>query len=544
MSNVLKHAKQQQILALGRLGWSLRRIERETGIRRETISGYLRAAGIAVRSPGNWGHGPPLADSNAAKAVIIEGEPEPNPAKATIIDGEPGANPAIAVITDPEPRKYSGAIRPSACEPHREAIERWVAAGRTATSIYQQLVEEYGFPQRYSSVSRFVQKLRGKKTTRGHPVIITEPGLEGQVDYGDGPMVRDAKTGRYRRSRIFAFTLGNSRKSVWILVHESSSEIWCRLHEQAFRRLGGAPRTVVLDNLKEGVLKPDIYDPVLNPLYRDMLSHYGVVGMPARVRDPNRKGKVESAVAHAQKALRGRRFESLEAANEFISNWETRWADTRIHGTVKRQVSEMFAEEKPSLLPLPLEPFRYFEFVLRRVNLNNCVQVEGCYYSVDERLIGRQLQVQFDAFHVRIIDPETHALLTEHRRKHGKGKYSLKPEQRPKRTPPKVESLLQRSENLGEYVGKLCRRIHEFDGQRGVTRVQGVLNLARKHGKSALDDACRVAFECDAPSYRFVKNFLQRKASPQLTLKQIDPLIRELTEYRQLIDTMTQGENP
>ena len=90
MSNVLKHAKQQQILALGRLGWSLRRIERETGIRRETISGYLRAAGIAVRSPGKWGHGTPLTESNPAKAVIIDGAgAEPNPAKAMIIEEEP-----------------------------------------------------------------------------------------------------------------------------------------------------------------------------------------------------------------------------------------------------------------------------------------------------------------------------------------------------------------------------------------------------------------------------------------------------------------------
>ncbi len=110
-------------------------------------------------------------------------------------------------------------------------------------------------------------------------------------------------------------TLGYSRKSVRLLTFRSSSRIWAELHERAFRRLGGATRIVVLDNLREGVLVPDIYDPTLNPLYRDVLAHYGAVAMPCRIRDPDRKGKVESGVGHAQKTpLKGLRFESLEEA--------------------------------------------------------------------------------------------------------------------------------------------------------------------------------------------------------------------------------------
>jgi transposase len=84
-------------------------------------------------------------------------------------------------------------------------------------------------------------------------------------------------------------TLGFSRKCVRLLCFHSSARIWAELHEQAFRRLGGTTRVVIPDNLKEGVLKPDIYDPALNPLYRDMLAHYGVVAMPCRIRDPDRK---------------------------------------------------------------------------------------------------------------------------------------------------------------------------------------------------------------------------------------------------------------
>src|SRR5690606_34365053 len=118
-------------------------------------------------------------------------------------------------------------------------------------------------------------------------------------------------------------TLGYSRKSVRLLTWHSSSRRWAELHEEAFRRLGGSTRVAVLDNLREGVIRPDVYDPTLNPLYHDVLAHYGVVALPCRVRDPNRKGKVESGVGHAQKTpLRGMRFETLEEAQAYLDQWE------------------------------------------------------------------------------------------------------------------------------------------------------------------------------------------------------------------------------
>src|SRR5690349_20613525 len=153
-------------------------------------------------------------------------------------------------------------------------------------------------------------------------------------------MVRDPLSGRYRRTRLFVLTLGYSRKAVRLLTFQSSTRTWAELHEQAFRRLGGVCRTIVLDNLSEGVLKPDIYDPALNPLYRDTLTHYGAIALPCRVADPDRKGKVERGVGHAKNTpLKGLRFESLEEAQTYLDHWEAKWADTRIHGTTKRQVA-------------------------------------------------------------------------------------------------------------------------------------------------------------------------------------------------------------
>src|SRR6185312_649158 len=256
MGNVLSDEKKQQVLALGRLGWPLRRIEQATGVRRETSSGYLRAAGIAIRPPRGWGHAKPakapIPDSDGASAA----DAVSNPAKEAISDS-----------ATPDPPSWPRATRSpaaSACEPHREYIEEALSRGRLAKATYQDLVTRHGFTARYASVLRFVKKLRGARVVEPHAIITTAPGEEAQVDYGDGPMVRDPSTGKYRRTRLFLLTLGFSRKSVRLLTWKSSAKTWCELHEIAFRRLGGVVRVVVLDNLKEGVLAPDVYDPSVN----------------------------------------------------------------------------------------------------------------------------------------------------------------------------------------------------------------------------------------------------------------------------------------
>ena len=349
MANVLNEEKKQQVLALGRLGWSLRRIQQATKIRRETASAYLKAAGIAVRPPSGWGRCEPkpanevITDFGAAKPAIPvipdPCNPNPNPENpSTKGKSKATSKPANEneVITD-----SAVVTGPSACEPYREAIDLGLSRGRNAMAIWQDLVSEYGFASSYQSVQRFVRKRRGTQTPEARVVIVTAAGQEAQVDYGTGPMVRDPESRKYRRTRLFVMTLGCSRKSVRLLTFRSSSRIWAELHERAFRRLGGATRIVVLDNLREGVLVPDIYDPALNPLYRDVLAHYGAVAMPCRIQDPDRKGKVESGVGHAQKTpLKGLRFETLEEAQAYLDHWEAtlgRHAHPRHHQTAGRR---------------------------------------------------------------------------------------------------------------------------------------------------------------------------------------------------------------
>lgn len=531
MSNVLRREKRQQIEALGRLGWSTRQIEEAIGVRRETISKYLKRAGILVRRRGRW------ATSKAAIQAITDSV-EPKAAIQAITDlGESKA--AIKTITDSVSLSVETPRRISACTEHQELIESWLGQGRNGMSIWQELVDYHGFTARYSSVSRFVRKLRESSKSVEHPRIETPPGEEAQVDYGEGPMVRDLSTGKYRRTRLFILTLGHSRQSVRLLCWKSSSRKWCELHERAFRQLGGVPQVVVLDNLREGVIAADAYDPTLNGLYADMLSHYGVVALPARVRDPNRKGKVESAIGHTQRtALAGRRFESIEAAQAHLDHWDKTWAQTRIHGTTKRQVAAMFAEEKPFLKPLPFEPFRYYQSGKRRVHPDGSVEVERAYYSAPAGLIGQTVLAQWDGLRVRLMHSVSGKLLREHL-KAPPGHHRRKPEDRPKKTPKNTAQLLARAERAGAHIGTLCSEIHRTYGQGGVRKIMGILSLCKKHGAPTVDDACGAALEFGAPEYRFVKRYLDRIQKRKLSLKQVDPLIRELTQYRDLIESIT-----
>ncbi|HEY0469122.1 MAG TPA: IS21 family transposase [Polyangiaceae bacterium] len=516
MANVLSETKRQQVIALGRLGWPLRRIEAEIGVRRETASAYLRSAGVPIRAERR----------RQLPAKPASGDQvSPDSAVAKPASGS-------QVSTDPSP---SRAPRASACEPYREVITAAIGRGRNAMAIYQELVDGHGFAARYASVRRFVRGLRAGRDPVPRAIITTPPGEEAQVDYGEGPMLRDPATGKYRRCRLFVLTLGHSRKSVRLLTRRSSARIWAELHEEAFRRLGGAPRVVVLDNLKEGVLRAEWYDPTLNPLYRDVLAHYGVTPLPCRVRDPDRKGKVEAAVGHAQRTpLKGLRFETLEAAQAYLDHWETRWADTRIHGTTKRQVAAMFAEERPHLQPLPLEPFRYYTHGTRVVHVDGHVEVDRAYYSAPPGRIGTTVAVQWDGHVVRLLDLHTGALLREHR-VDGPGRHRTRAEDRPPHTSPSLQQLVHRAQQVAPAIGVLCQQIAAREGVLGSRRILGVLALARRHGPEAVNEACAASCDLGQPTYRFVRRYLERVPRPPLALRQIDPLIRELTQYRDLI---------
>src|SRR5208337_3580226 len=230
MGNVLSREKREQVIALGRLGWPLRKIEEATGVRRETASVYLREAGIAIRRVGSWGE---KSLPKAATCVTTDSSPGFTPEIDSIDDQTAdGSKPATGVTTDYFAGTATAKCSISVCAPYRETILGELSRGRNAMGIWQDLVDGRGFAGGYQSVKRFVRKLRGASSPEARVVIETAPGEELQVDYGTGPMVRDPQSGKYRRTRMFVLTLGYSRKSVRLLSWRSSSRIWAELHEQ------------------------------------------------------------------------------------------------------------------------------------------------------------------------------------------------------------------------------------------------------------------------------------------------------------------------
>jgi hypothetical protein len=170
------------------------------------------------------------------------------------------------------------------------------------------------------------------------------------------------------------------------------------------------------------------------------------------------------------------------------------------------------------------------------VNLDGCVEVDLAYYGLPPGWIGREVEVQWDALHVRILDPNNGLLLREHVCQK-RNWYRIRGEDRPKKMPLQVSHLLWRAGRAGAHIGTLCNLIYSQLGEVGIRRVLGVLSLAKKFGTVAVEDACAAALEMGVHEYRFIRRYLER--APQLTLRQVDPLIRELVHYRDLINLKT-----
>jgi hypothetical protein len=349
------------------------------------------------------------------------------------------------------------------------------------------------------------------------------------VDYGEGARTLYS-AGKYRKPRLFVMTLKYSGRSFRTTVWKSSKEIWARLHEEAFRYFGGCPQYVVLDNLKEGIIKPDIYEPELNPVYSSVLEHYSVVADPARVRDPNRKGTVENAIQHTQNtALKGRSFESIEQQNEWLMRWEERWASQRIHGRSKRQVEEMFQEEKPYLKELPLTSFRYFSQESRTVWDDGNIQVGKSYYSALPAPLYQKVIVRIYKFEIEIIDPRTMEIIRRHVRSQRAGSVQMEEKDRIFNPSRQTEYLISMAGNIGVETRRLCKVIFEQEGRPGQRKMQGIVNLVRNFESRHIEEAAIKALNTGIRSYKAIRRLVEDISRREEAVKNddTDALIQE-----------------
>jgi transposase len=513
--NVLKSHLRITIQTLLQSGKSQREIERVTGVDRKTIRRYTQAAQGCVPS-----NSPGVATGFcAAEAGVLPVQtPPPWP---------PAAVPKEAR---------------SACEVHRDWITDQVELGRNAQSIYQDLVESHGFTHRYNSVKRFVRALKAHEPER-FDVLESLPGEEAQVDFGEGALTR-YKTGKYRRPLLFVMTLKYSGKSFRKVVWKADQYTWARLHEEAFRTFGGSVSYVVLDNLKQGVIKPDLYEPQLNPVYAALLAHYAAVADPCRVRDPDRKGTVENAIQHTQTtALKGRRFESIDEQNTWLAHWEERWAAPRIHGRKKRQVLSMFSEEMPHLKALPVESFRFFRQETRTVDDAGLVQVDASYYAALPAPLYSEVTVRIYEREIQILD-ECGQILRRHAKSTRKGAFCIPDADRIFNPSRETARLIGKVTKIGPNTATLAREIFARLGRPGQHAIYALSNLTRHHPRERIERACEQVLTLSTPSYQALKRILERYAAAEEaiaaarapTLQQAGNDIRAIDDYRAFWD--------
>ena len=547
MANRLKMAEHQAILGLVRLNWSYRRIAAELGIDRETVSRHVKAAAEAeARSSADAGP----REANATISITGSSSPdaEISSSPAGAIDVTAGSNATISITGSQPPKaganaaiSIAGALgRQSHCEPWRAIILSGLERGLTAKRIWQDLALDPKFEISYQSVQRFVRKLKDS-TPAPFRRMECSPGEEAQVDFGRGaPIIGVA--GKRRSPHLFRIVLSCSRKAYSEVVIRQTTEQFIRCLENAFIHLGGVPRTLVIDNLRAAVSQADWYDPELNPKIQAFAQHYGTVVLPTRPYTPRHKGKVERQVAYAQSnALKGRTFTSLAEQNRFLAEWESTVADTRIHGTTRKQVGRAFAElEKPALLPLPPARFPCFEEAERVVSRDGHVEVAKAYYSAPPEFVGRTVWVRWDGHVVRLFDQHLRQIAIHTQRESGSfatDAQHVAPEKRGG-----IERgtawWLQKANAIGTHAGLWAQDVLHERGIHGVRVLMGLVGLTQRHSRNAIEDACRVAQSHGCKRLRDIRNLLKRSAPPvqeQFEFVASHPLIRPLSDYARLI---------
>lgn len=535
MSNHLSMARSEQIRALHIRGWSHRRIARELGVHRETVSRHIRLAEAA---------GPP---GYSKPAKVITGSEGPVPSKpAKVITGSEGQDPPkpAKVITGTEEVRDR-----SKCAPYRGLILEWLEAGLSVRRIWQDLVAEQHFDGSYGSVNRMARRLR-QATPLPFRRMECEPGAEAQIDFGPGAAL-EYPDGKVRRTHAFRIVLSHSRKAYSEICLRQTTDELIRCLENAFWSWGGVPKTLVVDNLKAAVKQADWYDPELNPKLQSFCKHYGTILLPTKPYMPRHKGKVESGVKYLSgNALRGRRFPTLEAANTYVTQWEARVADLRIHGTTKRQVRQLFEQaEKPALLPLPPERFPVFREQQRVVHRDAHVEVKKAYYSVPPEYLGRRVWVRWDERLVRIYNSRWAEIALHPRVPFGT--YSTHRQHLCAKKISSVEygaeEMLRRARRIGPETGRWAEAVLKDRAIQGLRVLVGLLALARKHSSQAMEQACGRAVRAGLLKLRNVREILKRLNAPEQTEMEFmseHPLIRSMTSYGTLVRVSFHEERP
>jgi len=339
------------------------------------------------------------------------------------------------------------------------------------------------------------------------------------VDWaGDTVPLICADTGEVTDAHLFLAVLGASNYLYIEAFRDEAQAAFLTGHVNAFSYMQGVPALLVPDNLKTGVTRADRYDPDLNTDYADLAAHYGTAIMPARVRKPRDKAKVESGVRHAYRKilapLRHRTFFSLGQLNEAISGLLEEVNDRPFQKITGSRRSVFEEHEAPLLRPLPEHPYRYREHRSAKVGIDYHVEVAAHRYSVPYHLIGERVEVFSDERTTEIYHKGERVAL--HVRSRVRGGFSTTPEHMPSSHRAHAEWTPERMESWAAQTGSACAafasRIMESRAhpEIGFRSCMGLMSLGRKYGDARLEAACERALASGANRYQSVKSILEK----------------------------------
>ncbi len=339
------------------------------------------------------------------------------------------------------------------------------------------------------------------------------------VDYaGQTVAVVERGSGEIRAAQVFVAVLGASNYSYAEATWTQSLPDWCASHVRAFEYFGAVPELLVPDNLRSAVTRAHRYEPEANATYQELATHYGTAILPARVRKPRDKAKVEAGVQLVERwvlaRLRHHTFFSLSELNAEITalleRLNTR-AFRKLPGTRRAQFQTL---ERPAMMPLPSERYSYAEWKCARVHVDYHIEIDGHYYSVPYALVGRQLEVRVTAHTVEALHRGQR--VASHRRSHQRGKHTTQNEHMPTAhrqyaewTPQRLITWAQKS---GPATAKLIDTIMATRAhpQQGFRSCLGIMRLGKTFGAERLEAACVRALALGAHSYRSLESILRR----------------------------------
>ena len=379
-------------------------------------------------------------------------------------------------------------------DPHQEWFQELLQEEQmTAKQVWRLYQERTETAIGYCTVKRYLRARLGYRAPRVTVRLEVVPGSQAQVDFGYMGRMVDPETGALRKTWAFIMTLSFSRHRFVRFVFRQDVATWIDCHIRAFEFFNGVPETIILDNLKAGVVKPDLYDPTLNRAYGDLERHYSFVADPAKVGEPRHKGKVERVVPVVrQQLVAGRNFRDIEEANTRAPIWCTQEVGMEIHGTTKRRPYEVFqAEERPHLKPLPRERFECPLWKGCTVHPDHHIVFDRSYYSLPTRFIGRKVWARGTSRLVQVLLNEE--LVKTHLRALKPGTWRTDPADYP---PEKLAYLMpaptfcrHQAAAIGPETEKLVTIILQQHALKNLRKVQGLLGLAKKYGPAAMERA-------------------------------------------------------